>query len=387
MKKMRLAKRWEGTADGMLSELSSKSDDSNGLIDLAIGEPDLGTNHEIVKFAFSDALKGNTGYTKPDGDDDFISSVKQYYRKVYQLDFATEQIRATVGAMHGMYLAMRAVLDFGDEVIIIEPYYSPYVQQVLACDGIPVFFNGFYQKNSKNFLEEMERTITDKTKVIILNSPNNPSGEVYSVEIMKGLARLAENHGIYIFSDEVYNLLCFLPKYTSIAKYAPNNTVIFGSFSKAFAMTGWRIGYMIGPVFINDAARKISDFLTYTAPTISQKAGIYALENLEIADKYKKCLENRLNYIFFRVSKNKYLSMKRCQGGMFAFINIENTGMSSIEFSKRLLKEYKILVAPGNLFSKSFGEKYIRISATKDMEVLKETFDRIDNCCLSFEYH
>ena len=142
---------------------------------------------------------------------------------------------------------------------------------------------------------------------------------------------------------------------------------------------------MIGPVFINDAARKISDFLTYTAPTISQKAGIYALENLEIADKYKKCLENRLNYIFFRVSKNKYLSMKRCQGGMFAFINIENTGMSSIEFSKRLLKEYKILVAPGNLFSKSFGEKYIRISATKDMEVLKETFDRIDNCCLSFE--
>lgn len=382
---MRLAKRWEGTADGMLSELSSKSDDSNGLIDLAIGEPDLGTNHEIVKFAFSDALKGNTGYTKPDGDDDFISSVKQYYRKVYQLDFATEQIRATVGAMHGMYLAMRAVLDFGDEVIIIEPYYSPYVQQVLACDGIPVFFNGFYQKNSKNFLEEMERTITDKTKVIILNSPNNPSGEVYSVEIMKGLARLAENHGIYIFSDEVYNLLCFLPKYTSIAKYVPNNTVIFGSFSKAFAMTGWRIGYMIGPVFINDAARKISDFLTYTAPTISQKAGIYALENLEIADKYKKCLENRLNYIFFRVSKNKYLSMKRCQGGMFAFINIENTGMSSIEFSKRLLKEYKILVAPGNLFSKSFGEKYIRISATKDMEVLKETFDRIDNCCLSFE--
>ncbi len=382
---MRLAKRWEGTADGMLSELSSKSDDSNGLIDLAIGEPDLGTNHEIVKFAFSDALKGNTGYTKPDGDDDFISSVKQHYRKVYQLDFATEQIRATVGAMHGMYLAMRAVLDFGDEVIIIEPYYSPYVQQVLACDGIPVFFNGFYQKNSKNFLEEMERTITDKTKVIILNSPNNPSGEVYSVEIMKGLARLAENHGIYIFSDEVYNLLCFLPKYTSIAKYAPNNTVIFGSFSKAFAMTGWRIGYMIGPVFINDAARKISDFLTYTAPTISQKAGIYALENLEIADKYKKCLGNRLNYIFFRVSKNKYLSMKRCQGGMFAFINIENTGMSSIEFSKRLLKEYKILVAPGNLFSKSFGEKYIRISATKDMEVLKETFDRIDNCCLSFE--
>ena len=380
---LKLSNRWEILPESFLSELAQKiSDFENNIIDLSIGDPDIRTHQNIIKYAFERTHTGHMGYTEPDGAKEFISGIQRYYREKYSLNLESDQIRATVGAMHGMYMALMAIINAGDEVIIFEPYYPPYVQQVYMCDGIPIYFDSLHNKNSREFLDKLENLISSKTKVIIVNSPNNPSGIVYSDKILDGIAKLAIRYNLYIFSDEVYEIFTFLKDYISIYNYAPNHTIIFGSFSKSFRMTGWRIGYMIASKEINDVVRVISDSLTYTPPTISQYAAVYALNNQWIATEYANLINKRLKYIHRRVKRMNCLSMEEVQGGIFAFICVKNTGLTSREFSKILFERYHVLVAPGNLFSKTFGQYYIRISVTQKLAVLIEALDRIETFLL-----
>lgn len=378
-----IAKKHQTPEENILMDIGTLASKTQGLIDLSIGDPDLITDSSIIDAAFADVKKGHTKYTASDGSDEFIHAVADFYHHHYQLSFKPEQIRATVGALQGMYLTMQTILNPGDEVIIHEPYFSPYKDQVLFAGGTPVFIPTFEKDGFQIDLEILKNAITDKTKALIINSPNNPTGAVFTPETFKGIADLAIEHDFYILSDEVYESFSFYEKFVPMATFAPNNTITFGSFSKAFAMTGWRIGYMISPSYINSVAKLINESITYSAPTPSQRAGIYALKHAdELIPKVTSTFKERLEYVEKRVAKIPFLSLHPVKGSIYAFINIEKTGMTSVAFVEKLLTEKKVLLIPGKAFGKNVGDNYVRLAATQNISTLKQAFDLIET--LSF---
>lgn len=379
-----IAERFLQPEENLLMEIATLAKKTPNLIDLSIGDPDLITDATIIEAAFADVKAGHTKYTASDGSADFIQTVVDFYQKQYQLTFSPSQVRGTVGALHGMYLALAAIIDPGDEVIIHEPYFSPYKQQVELVGGVPVFIPTFEKDGFQIDVEVLKAAITEKTRAIIINSPNNPTGAVFSSETFEKIAAVAIDHDLLILSDEVYEAFCFDDTFVPMAAFAPENTITFSSFSKAFAMTGWRIGYMIAPESINLTAKLINEAIAYSAPTPSQRAGIYALNHYDtLVPQVVAVFKERLTYIEQRVAEIPFLSLSPVKGSMYAFINIEQTGLDSVSFVEKLLKETSVLMIPGKAFGETTGDGYVRLAATQSLDLLKEAFDRIAAC--SFE--
>ncbi len=376
-----IAERFLQPEENLLMEIATLAKKTPNLIDLSIGDPDLITDATIIDAAFADVKAGHTKYTASDGSADFIQTVVDFYQKQYQLTFSPSQVRGTVGALHGMYLALAAIIDPGDEVIIHEPYFSPYKQQVELVDGVPVFIPTFEKDGFQIDVEVLKAAITEKTRAIIINSPNNPTGAVFSPETFEKIAAVAIDHDLLILSDEVYEAFCFDDTFVPMAAFAPENTITFSSFSKAFAMTGWRIGYMIAPESINLTAKLINEAIAYSAPTPSQRAGIYALNHYDtLVPQVVAVFKERLTYIEQRVAEIPFLSLSPVKGSMYAFINIEQTGLDSVSFVEKLLKETSVLMIPGKAFGETTGDGYVRLAATQSLDLLKEAFDRIAAC-------
>ncbi|WP_301389361.1 pyridoxal phosphate-dependent aminotransferase [Enterococcus entomosocium] len=379
-----IAERFLQPEENLLMEITTLAKKTPNLIDLSIGDPDLITDATIIEAAFADVKAGHTKYTASDGSADFIQTVVDFYQKQYQLTFSPSQVRGTVGALHGMYLALAAIIDPGDEVIIHEPYFSPYKQQVELVGGVPVFIPTFEKDGFQIDVEVLKSAITEKTRAIIINSPNNPTGAVFSPETFEKIAAVAIDHDLLVLSDEVYEAFCFDDTFVPMAAFAPENTITFSSFSKAFAMTGWRIGYMIAPESINLTAKLINEAIAYSAPTPSQRAGIYALNHYDtLVPQVVAVFKERLTYIEQRVAEIPFLSLSPVKGSMYAFINIEQTGLDSVSFVEKLLKETSVLMIPGKAFGETTGDGYVRLAATQSLNLLKEAFDRIAAC--SFE--
>ncbi|MBF0011843.1 pyridoxal phosphate-dependent aminotransferase [Enterococcus casseliflavus] len=379
-----IAERFLQPEENLLMEIATLAKKTPNLIDLSIGDPDLITDATIIEAAFADVKAGHTKYTASDGSADFIQTVVDFYQKQYQLTFSPSQVRGTVGALHGMYLALAAIIDPGDEVIIHEPYFSPYKQQVELVGGVPVFIPTFEKDGFQIDVEVLKSAITEKTRAIIINSPNNPTGAVFSPETFEKIAAVAIEHDLLILSDEVYEAFCFDDTFVPMAAFAPENTITFSSFSKAFAMTGWRIGYMIAPESINLTAKLINEAIAYSAPTPSQRAGIYALNHYDtLVPQVVAVFKERLTYIEQRVAEIPFLSLSPVKGSMYAFINIEQTGLDSVSFVEKSLKETSVLMIPGKAFGETTGDGYVRLAATQSLDLLKEAFDRIATC--SFE--
>ncbi|MFS1010805.1 pyridoxal phosphate-dependent aminotransferase [Enterococcus casseliflavus] len=376
-----IAERFLQPEENLLMEIATLAKKTPNLIDLSIGDPDLITDATIIEAAFADVKAGHTKYTASDGSADFIQTVVDFYQKQYQLTFSPSQVRGTVGALHGMYLALAAIIDPGDEVIIHEPYFSPYKQQVKLVGGVPVFIPTFEKDGFQIDVEVLKAAITEKTRAIIINSPNNPTGAVFSSETFEKIAAVAIDHDLLILSDEVYEAFCFDDTFVPMAAFAPENTITFSSFSKAFAMTGWRIGYMIAPESINLTAKLINEAIAYSAPTPSQRAGIYALNHYDtLVPQVVAVFKERLTYIEQRVAEIPFLSLSPVKGSMYAFINIEQTGLDSVSFVEKLLKETSVLMIPGKAFGETTGDGYVRLAATQSLDLLKEAFDRIAAC-------
>ncbi|ROY45679.1 pyridoxal phosphate-dependent aminotransferase [Enterococcus casseliflavus] len=376
-----IAERFLQPEEHLLMEIATLAKKTPNLIDLSIGDPDLITDATIIEAAFADVKAGHTKYTASDGSADFIQTVVDFYQKQYQLTFSPSQVRGTVGALHGMYLALAAIIDPGDEVIIHEPYFSPYKQQVELVGGVPVFIPTFEKDGFQIDVEVLKAAITEKTRAIIINSPNNPTGAVFSPETFEKIAAVAIDHDLLILSDEVYEAFCFDDTFVPMAAFAPENTITFSSFSKAFAMTGWRIGYMIAPESINLTAKLINEAIAYSAPTPSQRAGIYALNHYDtLVPQVVAVFKERLTYIEQRVAEIPFLSLSPVKGSMYAFINIEQTGLDSVSFVEKLLKETSVLMIPGKAFGETTGDGYVRLAATQSLDLLKEAFDRIAAC-------
>jgi len=379
MNRYNLAKKYQEPAENIMMDIGALTKSQEGLIDLSIGDPDLITDEGIIDQAATDAKAGHTHYTASDGSAAFIQTVIDHYKSRYGLDFAANQVRATVGAMHGIYLTLLAITDPGDEIIIHEPYFSPYKDQIELAGGTPVVIPTYEKDGFQLEADVLEQVISKKTKAVVINSPNNPTGAVFSEETFQKIADIAIEHDLFILSDEIYEELAFDHSFTPMAKFAPENTITFSGFSKSFAMTGWRIGYMIAPSYVSEIAKLINESITYSAPSISQQAGIYALQHAdelipEVVDVFKE----RLAYVKKRVDAIDFLHLGEIQGTMYAFINIADTNLDSAAFTKKLLDETQVLVVPGKAFGVTTGDQHVRLAVTQEISMLKEAFDRIE---------
>lgn len=370
---------YQKPADNLLMEFAQMASNTPNLLNLSIGDPNLTTPTPIIEAAFKDVKAGHTHYTASDGDAVFLNSVINHYKNQYDLVVEMDQVRATVGALQGMFLTLQVILNEGDEVIIHEPFFSPYETQVIEAGGTPVIIPTFEKDNFEIDIAILEKAITKKTKAIIINSPNNPTGAIFSKETLEKIADLAIKNNLFILSDEVYEAFTFYEDFIPMAKLAPKNTITFSSFSKAFAMTGWRLGYMIAPSYINDACRLLNEDVTYSAPTPSQRAGIFALDNYnDLVPEIVDIFQERLEFIEEQVKQIPYMSLHPVKGSIYAFINIEKSGLDSVTFAKELLKQQQILVIPGKAFGQT-GDNYIRLAATQEIDTLAEAFSRLKN--------
>ena len=373
-----LSQFYQQPVENLLMDFTTMASQMDDLLNLSIGDPDLTTDTTIIAAAFKDVKAGHTHYTASDGSQEFIKAVIDFYQRQYNLNFKPEQVRASVGALQGMYLTLQVLLDKDDEVIIHEPFFSPYKTQVIEAGGTPVIIPTYEEDGFQINVDVLKKAITPKTKALIINSPNNPTGAVFSKETFKQIANLAIEHNFFILSDEVYEAFNFYEDFTPMATFAPDNTITFSSFSKAFAMTGWRIGYMIAPEYINKACKLLNEDITFSAPTPSQRAGIYALNHAEeLVPSVVAVFKERLEYVEKRVASVPFISLHPVKGSMYAFINISKTGLGSVEFAMKLLQEHQVLVIPGKAFGES-GDNYVRLAATQDLSVLEDAFNRIE---------
>ncbi|MDT2604467.1 pyridoxal phosphate-dependent aminotransferase [Enterococcus dongliensis] len=379
MNKSNIAHRFQQPAENLLMKIAILAKEKEDIIDLSIGDPDLVTNSAIIEAAYADVKQGATNYTAPAGSKDFLQAVIDFYQKKYELTFQQEQVRATVGALHAMYLVMQVLLDPGDEVIIHEPYFSPYREQVVLSGGIPITVPTYEKNGFQLDVEDLKKVITKRTKAIIINSPNNPTGAVFSEETLKQIAKVAIENELFIISDEIYEDFAFTEKFVPMARLAPENTITISGVSKGFAMTGWRLGYLIAPAYINQIAGMINESITYSAPTASQRAGIYALMHYEeLVPPTVAVFKERLEYIEQRVAEISYLSLQPVAGSMYAFINISKSGLDSVAFVEKVLEQSGVLFVPGKAFGAT-GDDYIRLAATQPLELLAEAFDRLES--------
>lgn len=381
MKHKFIAKRYwkdQSTAMGQSDVLAKAYDD---VIDLSLGDPDLITHPLIIEKAFEDAKAGHTKYTEFRGDPELRQEISAFYKAEYDMDVADEEIFVCTSACEGMYLVMEAILDDGDEVIVQAPFFTPYPQQVELARGIPVELPTYEEEDFQINVERLESLINERTKAIVINSPSNPTGNCLTVDTMRKIAEIAEKHDLIVISDEIYTAYSFQHEFVPFASLPgmAKRTVTINSFSKNFVMTGWRIGNVIAPDYIIRTIQQINENVVFTAPSMSQRAAIYALEyRKEVQPPIISEFRKRIEYAAERINKIPNMHViTPPKGSFYLFINIKDTGLSSVEVSDLILKEAHVLMLPGNAFG-DCGEGFLRIACTVKVEQLAEAFDRIE---------
>jgi aminotransferase len=351
------------------------------VISLGVGEPDFVTPWNVREAGIFALEEGCTSYTSNKGMVELRRDLSGYLKKKHGLQYDHEnEMLITVGVSEALDLALRAVIDHGDEVLVPEPYYVSYGPNVMLCGGKPVFIKTSPEKNFKITPKDIESHCTNKTKAIILNYPNNPTGVSYSKKELTAIAGAIKDCGLTVMSDEIYCDLTYDYSHTPIASLPGmrERTVYLNGFSKAFAMTGWRIGYACAPEKLIYAMTKIHQYTIMCVPIISQMAAREALKHGERSvQEMKREYRRRREYIVSSLNEIG-LSCHRPEGAFYAFPSIKSTGLSSMDFSKKLLKEEKVAVVPGTAFG-PIGEGYIRISYASSMDNLKEAVLRLQS--------
>ena len=355
----------------------------NNIIDLSVGDHDIFTDKRVIDAAIKNKIIGHTLYTHPLGDPKFRGVIIKSIKEDYNCDLNINNIIVTIGAGHALYLALKGIINEGDEVMVIAPYYPAYIDQISSANGNIVLVKTTEENNFIPTIEEIKEKVTSKTKAIIINSPNNPTGAIYPKTLLEGIYKLSIEKDFMILSDEVYTAFTYNDnKFVSMLEIDKNltNTVVLKTMSKDYAMTGWRIGYMIASEEMVNVAQYINDGITYSAPTICQEGSIEAIKlRKEITTNIRNIYDERIRYAYDRVSKIDNISLKYPQGGIYLFFNIEKTELDCEEFSKILL-ENGVLVLPGNIFGDDY-KYYIRLTCNKDIKILEEAFERIEEIC------
>lgn len=349
-------------------------------ISLGVGEPDFDTPWHIREEGIYSLEKGKTIYTSNAGLKELKQEICNYLKRRFQLsyDYEKEAI-VTVGGSEAIDIALRAMIDPGDEVLIPQPSYVSYLPCTELAGGVPVVIELKDDNDFKLTKEQILSAVTEKTKILILPFPNNPTGSVMDYNDLKEIVDVIIEKDLYVISDEIYSELTYGKEHVSIASFPglKERTIVINGFSKSYAMTGWRLGYAVGPEMIIGQMIKIHQFAIMCAPTTSQYAGVEALKHGDpdvamMRDAYDK----RRRYLI-HAFRNMGLDCFEPYGAFYVFPSIKATGMTSEEFALKLLEEEKVAVVPGTAFG-DCGEGYLRISYAYSIENLKIALERIE---------
>ena len=346
---------------------------------MGIGDLDITTDEIIIEKAMNDAKAGHTHYTESHGYLELREEICRYHRENFKnYDFSPENVMVVSGACHGLYLLLKSILNPEDEVILLAPFFPVYADQITLSNGKPVIVETKFENGFQIVKEDLEKAITEKTKAIIVNSPSNPTGVCYNIESLNIIREFAIEHDILVIADDVYDFFSYEKEFIPITTLPDmkKRTVTICSFSKNFAMTGWRIGYVFADPEIIDCINFINESIVYSACSVSQRCALYALKDFKRLKKnIVPIFKERVEYCYNRIKNIDFLDCFKAEGGIYLFINIKKTGMTSQEFTDYLLENYNILVVNGD----TFGVKgFVRIACTLDIKILKEAFDRIE---------
>ena len=347
------------------------------VIDFTLGDPDVPTPKAICDAAFDAAINGKTHYAPNAG----LPALREAIAKQVSIEsgnnYEGKNVAVTIGATEAVYMSFMACINPGDEVIILAPYWVQYENIVKLLGGKPIIIDTF-KEGFEPDLNAISKAINERIKAIVVNSPNNPSGYVYKAAFLKELAEMASANNILIFDDEAYRSLVYDGEFPSIAKYCrKEDIVIINSFSKQFAMTGWRVGYVVADESFINAVVKFQQNIAVCVATPNQYAAIEAITNTEkYAGGIKDVFQKRRDVLIRELSKIEELSFQAPAGSYYAFIDISKTGMKSKFFCFDLLEKQHVAVIPGVAFGKAF-DNYIRLAFTLNDDKIVEGITRI----------
>ena len=357
------------------------------VISLGIGEPDFITPPNILEAGIASLRRGDTHYTSNSGTLELRRALSEHLQRRYGVSYDPEaELLITVGVSEALYLALTAILDPGDEVIVPQPCFVAYTAEVTFAGGVPVPIATRVENNFQVTGAEIAARITPRTKAILIGYPNNPTGAVMSRERLLEIAALAEQHDLLVISDEIYDRLVYAPMQGDGAAQhtcfpaLPNvrqRTILLGGFSKDYAMTGWRIGYAAAPAELSAAMRKVHQYTIMSAPTTAQAAALEGLlhgdEHVEAMrqeyDRRRRLIVSGLNQIGLKTFEP--------QGAFYAFPSVAASGMSDEEFAERLLQEEQVAVVPGNAFGAG-GDGYVRCCYATAYEKIEQALERMN---------
>ena len=349
-------------------------------ISLGVGEPDFDTPWHIRDEGIYSLEQGRTFYTSNAGLKELKMEIANYLNRRYGMEYDyNHEIMVTVGGSEAIDIAMRAMLDPGDEVLIPQPSYVSYEPCAVLANGVPVIIELQEKNEFRLTAEELEAAITPKTKLLVLPFPNNPTGAVMERKDLLAVAEVVKKYDLYVISDEIYSELTYLDQHVSIASLPgmKERTILINGFSKAYAMTGWRLGYACGPQVILEQMLKIHQFAIMCAPTTSQYAAVEALRNGdEDVAHMREEYNGRRRFLVHRFKEMK-LQCFEPYGAFYIFPCIKEFGLSSDEFATRFLQEEKVAVVPGTAFG-ACGEGFLRISYAYSLENLKVALERME---------
>lgn len=371
-----------------IRKIANRIDSDPNVVNLTFGQPNFNTP-EYIKEAGIKAINDNYGgYTETAGLLELREEASRYFKKNYNLTYDAEtEILITTGASEALDVAFRTILEPGSEVIIPAPVYPGYEPLIKMCEGISVLVDTS-KTEFKITPEQIKENITDKTRCLVLPYPNNPMGSLLSESEIREIAEILKDKDIFVIADEIYSELNYDSKHFSIGSISEmkEKSIIINGLSKSHAMTGWRIGFLFAPSYLQDEFYKIHSFNTVCANTIGQYAGLEALrQGAEHEDVVfmRKDYENRKNYVFNRL-KDMNLDVKEPQGAFYIFPSIVSTGLSSAEFAEKLLDDESVAIIPGDSFTE-YGEGFIRISYAQSLETLEKGLDGIQRLLNSLD--
>lgn len=352
-----------------------------GVISLGVGEPDFDTPWHIREEGIYTLEKGKTMYTSNAGLKELRKAITSYLERKINVKYdPLKEVLVTVGGSEAIDMALRSMIEDGDEVIITTPCYVSYEPCCILAGGKPVIINLKNENQFRLTKEELEAAITPKTKVLIMCYPNNPTGAIMTKKDLESISEVIIKHDIVVISDEIYSELTYDTNHVSIASLPgmKERTIVVNGFSKAYSMTGWRLGYATGPEEIIRQMTKIHQFAIMCAPTNSQYAGIEALNNGdEDICVMREAYDERRRYVLHRLEEIGIPCFEP-KGAFYVFPDVRKFGMTSDEFALRLLNEKKLVIVPGNAFGES-GEGFMRISYAYSLEELKEALSRLED--------
>lgn len=374
-----IARRVEAVPPSGIRRFFDISAEMDDVISLGIGEPDFVTPKAVLRAGIEALESGHTHYTSNSGTTELREAVAAYLERLYGIAYDPgAEILATVGVSEALYLVMNAVLNPGDEVIIPQPSFVSYAPEVIFSEGVPVVVPTSVETGFQVTGEAIEAAITPKTKAILIGYPNNPTGAVMTRERLSDLARIAKQHDLLVISDEIYDRLVYGIEHTHFAALPDmrERTIVLGGFSKSHAMTGWRLGYAVGPEELIAAMRKIHQYTIMSAPTISQVAIARTLDMIDDDVEAMRAEYDRRRKLIVGGFNELGLSCFEPRGAFYAFPNITASGMDELAFAETLLQEERVAMVPGTAFGES-GAGFVRASYATAYEQIEEALERL----------